>query len=198
MKRYLAALLASVLALAAATADAQKPVRVRGTIIALDGNVLAVKSRDGKDLRIELTEKASVATARAITLANLKQGSYVGVTTRKGADGALVALEVHTLPPSVQQGFRPWDLAPGTMMTNANIASVVQGAGGHDLVVEYKEGSQKILVPPGTPVVTTSPADRSALKPGEYVFLAAQATADGKLTTSARIQVSKDGVRPPQ
>ena len=199
MKRSFILLFAGMLALAAATADAQqKPLRIRGTIIALDGDVLAVKSRDGKELRIELTEKASVATARAITLADLKQGSYVGVTTRKGADGALVALEVHTLPPSVQQGFRPWDLAPGTMMTNANIASVVQGAGGHELAVEYKGGSQKILVPPGTPIVTTAPADRSALKAGEYVFLTAQVDESGRLTMSGRVQVSKDGVRPPQ
>lgn len=75
---------------------------------------------------------------------------------------------------------------------------MVQSAGGQDLVLEYKGGSQKILVPPGTPVVTTIPADRTALKPGEYVFLGANVAADGKLTMSGRIQVSKDGVKPPQ
>jgi hypothetical protein len=198
MTRYLVALLAVAFALPAAAADAQTTQRIRGTITALDGNVLAVKSRDGRDLRIELAEKASVATARATTLADLKQGTYVGVTTRKRADGALVALEVHTLPPTAQQGFRPWDLEPGSMMTNANIASVVQGADGHELAVEYKEGSQKILVPAGTPIVTTTAADRSALKPGEYVFLQANVAADGTLSTAARIQVSKDGVKPPQ
>jgi hypothetical protein len=35
------------------------------------------------------------------------------------------------------------------------------------------------------------------LKPGEYVFVSAQAAGDGALT-ALRIQVSKDGVRPPQ
>jgi hypothetical protein len=30
------------------------------------------------------------------------------------------------------------------------------------------------------------------------VFLSANVGADGKLTTSARIQVSRDGVKPPQ
>jgi hypothetical protein len=198
MKRPLAVLLASALALAAATAEAQKPVRVRGTITALEGNVLSVKSRDGQDLRIELTEKASVATARAITLADLKPGTYVGTTTRKRADGVLVALEIHTLPPTAAAGQRPWDLAPGTMMTNANIASVAQAEGGQELIVEHKGGSEKVVVPPGTPIVTTSPADRTALKPGEYVFMAAQQHPDGKLTVSGRIQVSKDGVKPPQ
>lgn len=181
----------------AAAVSAQTPQRIRGTITAFEGNVLSVKSRDGKDLKIELTEKATVATAKALTLADLKAGDYVGSTTRKRADGVLVALEVHTLPSTVREGHIPWDLEPETMMTNANISSMVQSAGGQELVLEYKGGSQKILVPPGTPVVTTVAADRSALKPGEYVFLGANVGADGKLSINGRIQVSKDGVRPP-
>ncbi len=56
---------------------------------------------------------------------------------------------------------------------------------------------QKIHVPEGAPVVTAVPADRAALKPGEHVFFAADHAADGKMTASGRIQVSKDGVRPP-
>lgn len=183
---------------AMSAASAQTPQRIRGTITAFEGNVLSVKSRDGKELRIELTQKATVATVKAVKLADLNPGDYVGSTTRKRADGVLVALEVHVLPQGVGEGHRPWDLEPDTMMTNANIASMVQSAGGQDLVLEYKGGSQKILVPPGTPVVTTVPADRSALRPGEYVFLGASTGADGKLTMSGRIQVSKDGVKPPQ
>ncbi len=199
MKRYIVTLLAGAFVLAITAADAQPATqRVRGTITALDGNVLSVKSRDGKDLKIELTEKASVAAAKAITLADLKQGDYVGSATMKRADGALVAVEVHTIPRSVAEGHRSWDLQPGSMMTNANIESMVQSAGGQELVLVYKDGSQKILVPPGTPIVTTTPADRSALKPGEYVFFNADVAADGKMSTSARIQVSKDGVKPPQ
>lgn len=199
MKHYLVALLAGAFALSAGLADAQqKTQRIRGTITAFDGKTLSVKSRDGKDLSIELTEKASVAAAKAITLADLKEGSYVGATTLKRADGTLVALEVHTLPPTVAPGHRPWDLEPGSMMTNANIESMVQAVGGQELTLKYKDGSQKILVPPGTPIVTTVAADRSFLKPGEYVWLNANVGADGKLTFSGRIQVSHGGVKPPQ
>lgn len=181
----------------ASTASGQSNQRIRGTITAFEGNVLSVKSRDGKDLKIELTEKATVATAKAMTLADLKAGDYVGSTTRKRADGVLVALEVHALPPTVREGHIPWDLEPDTMMTNANVVSLVQSAGGQELMLEYKGGSQKILVPAGTPIATSVAADRSALKPGEYVFLTANVGADGKLTLSGRVQVSKDGVRPP-
>jgi hypothetical protein len=187
-----------VFALSAGLAGAQqKTQRIRGTITAFDGNMLSVKSRDGSDLSIELLEKASVAAAKAITLADLKQGDYVGSTTMKRDDGTLVAVEVHAIPRTVREGHGPWDLPPGSMMTNANIASVVDSAGGQELTLVYKDGSQKILVPPGTPIVTTVSADRSFLKPGEYVWLNANVGADGKLTFSGRIQVSKDGVRPP-
>jgi hypothetical protein len=198
MKTYLVAVLAGVFALVAAAADAQqKTQRIRGTITGFDGNVLSVKTREGQDLKVELTEKASVATPKAIALADLKQGSYVGVTTKKEGD-ALVAVEVHTLPPTAKPGYYPWDLAPNTMMTNANVSSVAQVSGGQELVMEMKEGKQKILVPPGTPIVTATPADRSFLKAGEYVFFNADVGADGKYTTSARIQVSHGGVKPPQ
>ncbi len=198
MKPYLVTLFATVFALAGSIADAQqKTQRIRGTITAFDGTMLSVKSRDGRDLVIELTEKASVAAVKAITLADLKQGDYVGSTTMKRADGALVAVEVHTIPRTVREGHGPWDLQPGSMMTNANIASTEPTAGGQEMILECKDGSQKILVPAGTPIVTTVSTDRSALKPGEYVWLNAEVGGDGKLTFSGRLQVSRDGVRPP-
>jgi Domain of unknown function (DUF5666) len=186
-----------VLLLTSMAADAQTNVRVRGTITAFDGTVLAVKSRDGKDLTLQMTDKITVAAAKAIALTDLKQGDYVGVTTMKRADGALVAVEVHTIPRTAPAGHMPWDLQPDAMMTNANVTAVVQAAGGQELTLEYTGNTQKILVPAGTPIGTTVPADPSFLKPGEYVFVAAQVDAEGKMT-ALRIQVSKDGFKPPQ
>ena len=197
MKHCLVALLAGAFALAATTADAQKPMRVRGTITAVNGDVLSVKSRDGTDLNLQMTDKTAVAAAKAITLGDIKKGEYVGSTTHKRADGVLVAREVHRIPRTVKEGHGPWDLEPGSLMTNANVASVEKAADGEELTLEYSGGSQKILVPPGTPIVMTTPADRSFLQPGEYVFIAAQ-TEDGGKITALRIQVSHDGVKPPQ
>jgi hypothetical protein len=197
MKSLLIAALAGALALTSGGADAQKNIRVRGTITAVSADTLSLRTREGKPLELALTEKTTVAAAKAIGLSDLKPGAYVGSTTMQRADGALVAVEVHTIPRRVPEGHRPWDLQPGSMMTNANIASVVKSAGGDELTLEYKGGSQKILVPPGTPIVTTTKADRSYLKPGEYVFVAASVNGGGK-ATALRIQVSKDGVKPPQ
>ncbi len=187
----------AVLALASTAADAQKPMRVRGTITGLDGNVLSVKSRDGQELKLNLSDKLGVAVAKAIKFEDIKQGDYVGSATTKRADGTLVALEVHYLPPAVPPGHIPWDLEPGSMMTNANVEAIVAAAGKRELTLKYKDGMQKILVPEGVPIVRAVPGDRADLKAGEYIFTVAQVAPDGKITAE-RIQVSKDGVKPPQ
>jgi len=197
MKAILIAGFGGALALTGGIAEAQKNIRVRGTITAVSADTLSLRTREGKPLELALTEKTSVAAAKAIALSDLKTGAYVGSTTTKRPDGTLIAVEVHTIPRRVPEGHRPWDLQPGSMMTNANIASVVKSDGGEELTLQYKGGTQKILVPSGTPIVTTIKADRSYLKPGEYVFIVASVDGGGK-TTALRIQVSKDGVRPPQ
>jgi hypothetical protein len=190
-------LLAGVLMLASAAASAQTPMRIRGTITSLDGDVLSVKTRDGKDLKVNLAPNFAVAAAKAVTLADFKPGAYVGSTAKKNAAGVLVASEVHELPPQAAPGHTPWDTAPGDTMTNANLAKVVKTANGNELTLEYKGGSQTILVPDGTPIVAFVPGDRSLLVPGATIFTGAQVAADGKITTG-RVAVSKDGVKPPQ
>lgn len=191
------AFLAGVLALVCATADAQTNMRVRGTITAIDGNTLMVKSRDGKDVKLTVPDNVGVAVAKAIKFEDIKPGDYVGTTATKNADGMLVAMEVHYLPPQVPSGHIPWDLAPNTTMTNASVEASVQDTGKRELTVRYKDGMQKILVPEGIPLVRAVPGRRADLKAGEYVFLIAQVKPDGTLV-APRIQVSKDGVRPPQ
>jgi hypothetical protein len=197
MKRMHLALFCGALALASAGADAQTPMRVRGTITAIDGNVVSVKLRDGQDVKLHLADDVGVAVARPIKFEDIKQGDYVGVTTQKRADGALIAREVHYLAPTVPQGHIPWDLEPGSMMTNANVDAMVSAAGNHELTLKYKDGMQKVVVPQGVPIVRAVPGNRSDLKPGEYVFAVVQVAPDGKIT-APRIQVSKDGVKPPQ
>lgn len=186
------------LALVAQFALAQTTTqRIRGTVTALDGNVLSVKTREGQDIKITLPDNVAVAAARAVKLADFKPDAYLGVTARINAAGALVASEVHTLGPAVPSGHTPWDSAPGDTMTNANLAKVVKTAAGNELTMEFKGGSKQILVPDGTPIVDFVLADKSLLVPGATIFTGAQVSADGKIS-AARIAVSKDGVKPPQ
>jgi Domain of unknown function (DUF5666) len=189
-------LFCAALALAGA-ADAQTAMRVRGTITAFDGTVLDVKSREGQDLKLQLVENATVAVAKAIKFEDIKQGDLVGAAGMQRPDGAIVALEVHYLPPNIPTSHGPWDLQPNSTMTNANVEAIVSAAGNRELTLKHKDGVQKIVVPEGIPLVRAVPGSRSDLVPGEYVFVAAQVAPDGKMT-ALRIQVSKDGVKPPQ
>ena len=191
------ALLFLVLALAVGGASAQSSLRVRGTITAIDGDVLAVKTREGQDLRLRLPADTSVAVARAAKFEDIKKGDYLGAAAMKRPDGALVALELHYLAATVPAGHTPWDLEPGSTMTNAHVEAVVAGTGAREVTVQYLSGTQRLLVPEGIPIVRAGPGTRADLKPGEYIFAAVNVAADGSMT-APRIQVSKDGVKPPQ
>ena len=198
MRKLATAIFVATLAVASQGAAAQTNVRIRGTITAIDATTLSVKSRSGEDLKLTLADNLGVGVATAVRFEDIKPGEFVGTTAVKGPDGRLVAREVHYLPPNVPSGHTAWDLEPGATMTNANVVeAVVAGTGVREISLKYKDGEQKIMVPPNTPVVRAIPGARSDLKVGEYVFVAAQAAADGKLT-ALRVQVSKDGVRPPQ
>jgi hypothetical protein len=193
--RQAAALIAGT-ALAVAAVQAQTSVRVRGTIAALDGNVLSVKSREGKDLDITLADTVAVSVAKAIRFEEFKPGDKVGATTLPGANGTPVAIEVHYLPPGVPEGQGPWDLQPGSTMTNASVAAMVANTGARELTLEFKGTTQKIVVPETAALARTVPGTRADLVVGESVFTVAQTANDGKLS-AARVLVGKDGVKPP-
>jgi hypothetical protein len=173
---------------------AQSNMRVRGTISSLDGDVLSVKTREGKDLKLNLTPDAQIAVAKKLALSDIQPGTYVGVTSVPQG-GKQVAKEVHLIPPAAPSGHMDWDLVPGSKMTNANLQAAVAASGGNEITLKYKDGEQKIMVPNGTPIVGFDNGDRSALKKGETIWTNARVEGDGKLVTN-RIQVSKGGVKP--
>jgi type 1 fimbria pilin len=193
------AVLCATLLLAATAVTAQAPanVRIRGTITAVDATSLSVKSRDGKDLRIALPETLNVSYPKAVRLEDIKEGDFVGTTTRAGPNGTEVAIEIHFLPPTANAGQTPYDLEPKSKMINARVQAKVMRTGDHEITLQYANDTQKVVVPQGTPIVRSVPGTRADLVVGEYVFVAAQPAADGALT-ALRVQVSKDGVRPPQ
>jgi hypothetical protein len=187
--------------LCAFTALAQNapPARIRGTITALNGNVLSVNTRDGQKAEILLNEPLTVSSVKKVDLADIKPGSYVGIATRTGPGGELQALEVLVFPEAMRgagEGHYAWDLEPGSMMTNGTVTGAVEATSGRELSLSFKGGSNKITVPAGTPIVTFVPAERSDLKPGAPLFCTATRNTEGKLTAS-RVTVGKDGVAPP-
>jgi hypothetical protein len=198
---FAAALLTSPTALSAIaqTTPPTPPTRVRGTIAALNGNTLTVNSRDGQKLEITLNDPISVATVKKVDLNSIEPNSFIGTATRTGADGKLIAIEVLVFPESMRgtgEGFYPWDLEPGSMMTNGTVKGAVTAASGRELTIGYKDKSNTVFVPPTAAIVTFAPATRDDLKAGAPVFLIATKNPEGKLT-AARVTVGKDGVAPP-
>jgi hypothetical protein len=183
----------------AGCAYADDLVRVRGTIESVDGSTYVVKTRDGAEQKIALAPNAQVAGVVKASLADVKPGSFVGVTALPQPDGTQRALEVHIFPESMRgtgEGHYPWDLQPNSSMTNGNIADAVTAVDGQTVTVKYKDGEQKILVPATTPIVTYVTGDTSDLKVGAKAFIVAAKQPDGTLQGRAW-RVGRDGVTPP-
>jgi len=181
-------------------AIAQDTIRVRGTIDRVEGPIYVVKLRDGTESKISLAENGLVVAIVKASLADIKQGSFVGTTGMPQPDGSQKAIEVHIFPEAMRgtgEGHYPWDLQPQSTMTNANVDQTVAGVDGQVLTLNYKAGEKKIIVTPQTTIVTYVPGDKNDLKPGAKIFVAAaKKQADGSLQ-APRINYGKDGLTPP-
>jgi hypothetical protein len=197
---YFVAACAVFIVFATTASSQQPPVRVRGEIVKVDGNTLTVKSRDGADLTVAVPDNVAVSGIVKIPLSDVKPGSYIGVSAMPAADGSQSALHVHIFPEAmrgVAEGHTGWDVKPGSTMTNATVAEIAAVGEGRTLVVKYKDGDKKIVVPGDVPIVTYVPGTKDELKPGAKIFIvAAQRQADGTLS-AARISVGRDGLTPP-
>ncbi|MGH9819712.1 MAG: hypothetical protein ACRD43_06040 [Pyrinomonadaceae bacterium] len=187
---------------AQAQAPQGKPITIRGKISAAEKQSLKVKTSGGEVL-VKLPEDVRIGGVEAAKLSDISAGDYVGTTAVKQTDGNLKALEVHIFPESARgtgEGQRPWDLQPGSTMTNANVEKVEQVAveklQGQMLTLEYKGGEQKVFIPPGTPIVKNVAGDRSLLKTGTGVYIAALRGDDGSLTAT-RATAGVGGIMPP-
>src|SRR5271163_4306270 len=171
--------------IAEAQAPATPPVRVRGTIDAINGSTLNVTTRDGGKEIIKLADNAAVVGVAKSSLSDVKQGVFVGITAMPQPDGTQKAVEIHIFPEAARgtgEGHRPWDLMPNSTMTNANVETEVAVADGKDLVLKYKDGEKKFIVPTNIEVVLFAPGTTADLKPGEKIFVvAAKKLPDGTL-----------------
>lgn len=178
---------------------APTPSRIRGTIESVNGDLLAVKSRSGENFKLHMTGDTKIAGITKISLADVKVGSFIGTTTVPGPDGSQKAVEVHVFPESMRgtgEGSRSWDLRPNSTMTNATVSESVAGNDGHTLLVKYKGGEKKVVVPDQTPVVTYVPGDRNDVKPGAKLIAFVKQLPDGSFDAN-RIAVGRDGLTPP-
>ena len=64
--------------------NAQDPVRVRGTITAVKGDLVTVNDKQ----QVRLGEKTEIVYTQPIALSEIKPGDFLGVTSMKGPGGA--------------------------------------------------------------------------------------------------------------
>ena len=197
--RRLSLFLAGLAFAVAVPAVAQAPqVHVRGKIAGLAGDTLAVATREGPVANIKLTPDWGVVIMKHVDVSAIQAGSFIGTTNIERPEGGGKSLEVHVFPPGVKmgEGHYPWDLQPGSMMTNGTVGKVVASANGREIDVAYAGGVRHIVVPAGVPVVTTFPGARTDVKPGIGVVVFAGKLPNGELATN-RILIGEHGEAPP-
>jgi hypothetical protein len=174
-------------------------VRIRGTIERVDGDVYIVKARAGDELKMKLGQNATVVALTKATLADIKQGSYIGVSGLPLPDGTQKALEVHIFPENMRgvgEGHRGWDLQPSSTMTNGDVAQAAASSDGQVLMLKYKDGEKRVVVSTDTPIVVYVPGDKSELTPGAHIFVSAAVKQPDGTLQAPRVNVGR-GMAPP-
>lgn len=199
MTRRMVGASAFALLLAGSYAAAQAPamVRVRGTIESVNGNMMNVKSRDGATMMVKLADNGPVRAVVKKSLADIKQGDFIAVTGLPQPDGSQKAVSIAIFPEALRgvgEGYRPWDYLPDSKMTNATVDSEVASVNGQMLVLKYKDGEQKVVVPANAEITAFAAATMADVKPGEKIFIAgAKKLPDGTLE-APNISVGDYGV----
>jgi hypothetical protein len=174
MTRRLFGVAGFALAFAVTASVAQERVRIRGTIEQVDGQKLTVKSREGATVTAVMTDNVRLTATVKASLDDIKAGTYIGITARPQADGSQKAIAIHIFRDSQRgtgEGFGPWDLEPGSTMTNATVDTTVAGVDGQVITVKYKDGEKKVIVTPQTIIVRYVDGTKDELKAGVRVFL---------------------------
>jgi hypothetical protein len=185
----------------AAPAFAQSTTTLRGTVesVAADGASFTAHSRSGQPATVRLKPDTRFVAVVPADLKDVKAGAYVGVAAVPDGDKGLKALEVHIFPEAmhgVGEGFRPFDLAPGSSMTNGALSERVDAVDGPKLTISYKGGTQTIRVDGSTAIVAFAPGDKAELKDGAAIIARGAKAEDGTID-AAYVLIGRNGLVPP-
>jgi len=152
-------------------------VSLSGKITAVNGAEMTILSNVGP-VAVKLGERIIIRSEVPVTFSDITAGMYVGATAEKQSDGTFRASRLHIFSEDQRgtgEGHRPLSSAPqsASTMTNANVASVedvmVQNIKGRMLLLRYKGGEIKVVIPADTLVVKRVIGDRSLLTTGAEV-----------------------------
>jgi hypothetical protein len=186
------AMIAIGVLLTSAALQAQSNVSLNGKVTNLKGQELTVETANGPAL-VKLSDKTLVRGEVPIKFSDITPGMYVGATAAKQPDGTFRASRLHVFSEDQRgtgEGHRPLSSAPGSglTMTNANVETVedvaVQNVQGRVLLLKYKGGEIKVLVPADTLVVKRVIGDSAWLKSGAELSITANRADDGAMTAT--------------
>lgn len=195
--RWIAAAATSLLLVTGAAAQAP-PKNVRGEVVELTADHIAVRPATGPVLRMRLAPQWSVQVMRPIDVAAIKPGAFVGAVETPAGEGAGRAHEIHQFLPGVRmgEGRQPWDRPPGSTLTSGEIGPVTRTDRGHEFELTFQGGKRRVVVPAGTPVVLINNEGRENIKVGVHVFILAWPEASGALRVDA-VATGEQGRLPP-
>ena len=195
-----AALISGLFAATAVFSEDAVPPRVRGTIDQVNGNTLTIKAKSGSPTTVQLKDNVPVVAVTKGTMSDIQMNSFVGIAAMPQPDGTIKAVEVSVFAEPLRgtaEGHYPWDLMPGSSMTNAAVTQQVTKQEGNTLTLKYKDGEKTIVLPSDAVVVNLIPGDRADLKPGAKIFIPAWVKgADGTMEAAVAL-VGRDGITPP-
>jgi hypothetical protein len=195
----LAGMLLAIVMGQSALAQSPQAQRVVGTIAAVDGSILVIKTRQGEEVRVQVPENVGVMGVVKREITDIKSGDYVGVGGIPQPDGSQSAVRISILAASqrgANEGHRSWDGAPQGTMTNATVDTSVSSVEGQVLTVKSRDGERRVVVTPTTQITANVPGDKSELKAGANILITqAVRKPDGSLE-AARVNVGRDGAVP--
>jgi outer membrane lipoprotein SlyB len=195
-----AALIGSFFGATAGFSEDAAPPRVRGTIEQVNGNTLTIKTKSGSPATVQLKDNAPVVAVTKGTMSDIQMNSFVGIAAMPQPDGTIKAVEVSVFAEPLRgtaEGHYPWDLMPGSSMTNAAVTQQVTKQEGNTLTLKYKDGEKTIVVPSDVVVVNLIPGDKADLKPGAKILVPAWAKSASGTMEAAVALVGRDGLTPP-
>src|SRR5882672_8950969 len=135
MKRRLGLTLAATTGLLLATTAPAAPLRIRGTVVAISPNTLAVHTANG-DVSASLKGDTAFVSVVPSDLNHVGPGSYVGAASKTVGD-KMIALSLIVFPPEMKgaaEGHAAYDVLPDTTlfggahtassMTNASVKAI--------------------------------------------------------------------------
>ncbi|HUR87997.1 MAG TPA: dienelactone hydrolase family protein [Ramlibacter sp.] len=175
-----------------------RTVRLRGSIVSVTSSNMVVRTRNGDNVTLAIAPDVVVTETYPVALSEVRAGTFIGSGAMPQADGTQRAIAVTVFPEARRgsnEGHYPFDFAPESTMTNATVAEVIAAPSGTHLRVRYKEGEKTIVIPPGTPITSFRPGDRSLIVPGASVSLIAVET--NGVPTATRVNAGRNGFAVP-